>query len=164
MQTLGSARNWRLKNLSKYRNGVRKNMSLCREKQLVFISESIMYGGLSGKEETQETRVRPLGHEDPLEEELATHSSILHWKIPRTGGPGGLQSMGPQRVRHDSATAHTMYIKGRSRDEPGENRLNPILESLKSQNKDLALAQLAGESCRDSYLLNLLNLDYILER
>ena len=42
--------------------------------------------------------------------------------------------------------------------------LNPILESLKSQNKDLALAHLAGESCIDSYLLNLLNLDYILER
>ena len=98
-----------------------KNMSLCREKQLVFIYESIMYGGISGKEEKQETRVRPLGQEDPLEEELATHSSILHWKIPKTGGPEGLQSMGPQRVRHDSATEHTMYIKGRSRDEPGEN-------------------------------------------
>ena len=41
---------------------------------------------------------------------------------------------------------------------------NPILESLKRQNKNLALAQLAGESYRDSYLLNLLNLGYILER
>ena len=43
----------------------------------------------------------PLGWEDPLEEEMATHSSILAWKIPRTEEPGGLQSMGSQRVRHD---------------------------------------------------------------
>ena len=40
-------------------------MSLCRERQLVFIYESIMYGGISGKEETQETRVRPLGQKIP---------------------------------------------------------------------------------------------------
>ena len=46
----------------------------------------------------QETRVRFLGWEDPLEEEMATHSSILAWKIPWTEEPGGLQSMGPQRV------------------------------------------------------------------
>ena len=39
--------------------------------------------------------------EDPLEEEMATHSSILAWRIPRTEGPGGLLSMGPQRVGHD---------------------------------------------------------------
>ena len=48
-----------------------------------------------------ETQVQPLGWEDPLEEEMATHSSILAWKIPRTEEPGGLQSMGSQRVRHD---------------------------------------------------------------
>ena len=40
------------------------------------------------------------GQEDPLEEEMATHSSILAWKIPWTEGPGGLQSTGSQRVRH----------------------------------------------------------------
>ena len=39
--------------------------------------------------------------EDPLEEETATCSSILAWKIPWTGEPGGLQSLGPQRIRHD---------------------------------------------------------------
>ena len=42
----------------------------------------------------QETRVRSLGPEDPLEKEMATHSSILAWEIPQTEEPGGLQSMG----------------------------------------------------------------------
>ena len=49
----------------------------------------------------QETWVRSLGWEDPLEEGLATHSSILAWRIPWTEEPGGLQPMGPQRVGHD---------------------------------------------------------------
>ena len=49
----------------------------------------------------EETRVQPLGQEDPLEKEMATHSSILAWQIPWTKDPGGLQSMGSQRVRHD---------------------------------------------------------------
>ena len=48
-----------------------------------------------------ETHVQSLGREDPLEKEMATHSSILAWKIPWTEEPGGLQSMGSQRVRHD---------------------------------------------------------------
>ena len=45
--------------------------------------------------------VRSLGQEDPLEKEMATHSSILSWKIPWTEEPGGLQSMGSQRAGHD---------------------------------------------------------------
>ena len=49
----------------------------------------------------QETRVRSLGWEDPLEKEMATHASILAWRIPWTEEPGGLQSMGSQRVGHD---------------------------------------------------------------
>ena len=49
----------------------------------------------------QETRVRSLDGEDPLEKEMATHSSIVAWEIPWTEEPGGLQSMGSQRVRHD---------------------------------------------------------------
>ena len=49
----------------------------------------------------QETRVQSLGQEDPLEKEMATHSSTLAWKIPWTEEPGMLQSMGLQRVRHD---------------------------------------------------------------
>ena len=47
----------------------------------------------------QETRVQYLGQEDPLEKGMATHSSILAWEIPWTEEPGGLQSMGLQRVR-----------------------------------------------------------------
>ena len=49
----------------------------------------------------QETQVQSLGWEDPLEEEMTTHSSILAWGIPWTEQPGGLQFMGSQRVRHD---------------------------------------------------------------
>ena len=52
----------------------------------------------------QETQVRCLGREDPLEKEMATHSSILAWRISWTEEPGRLQSMGVQRVRHDWAT------------------------------------------------------------
>ena len=49
----------------------------------------------------QETWVRSLGWEDPLEKEMGTHSSILAWRIPWTEELGGLQSMGSQRVGHD---------------------------------------------------------------
>ena len=49
----------------------------------------------------QETQVRSLGQEDPLEKEMATHSSTLAWKIPWTEECGRLQSMGSQRVRHN---------------------------------------------------------------
>ena len=49
----------------------------------------------------QETRVRSLGREDPLEKEMATHSSTLAWRIPWREEPGRLQSMGSQRVGHD---------------------------------------------------------------
>jgi len=48
-----------------------------------------------------EAWVQSLGQEDPLKEEMATHSSILAWKIPWPEEPGGLQSMGSQRVKHD---------------------------------------------------------------
>ena len=50
---------------------------------------------------TRETWVRSLGWEDPLQKEMATHSSILAWRIPWTEKPGGLQSIGFQRVGHD---------------------------------------------------------------
>ena len=49
----------------------------------------------------QETWVQSLGQEDPLEKEMATHSSILAWRIPGTEEPGGLPSMGSHRVGHD---------------------------------------------------------------
>ena len=49
----------------------------------------------------QERQFQSLGWKDPLEEEMATHSSILAWKIPWAAEPGGLQSLRPQRVRQD---------------------------------------------------------------
>ena len=52
-------------------------------------------------QEMQETWVLSLSQENPLEEGMTTHSTILAWKIPWTEEPGGLQSMGSQRVRHD---------------------------------------------------------------
>ena len=55
----------------------------------------------------QETLVRSLGQEDPLEKGMATHSSILAWRIPWIEGPGGLPSMGSQRVGHEHALTHT---------------------------------------------------------
>ena len=54
---------------------------------------------------TQETWVQSLGREDPLEKEMATHSSTLAWKIPWIQEPGRLQSVGPQRVGHDWVTS-----------------------------------------------------------
>ena len=55
-------------------------------------------------QEMQEMRVHSLGQKDPLEKEMATHSSIFAWEIPCTEEPGRLQSMGSQRVGHDLAT------------------------------------------------------------
>ena len=54
----------------------------------------------------QETWVQSLGWEDPLEKGKATHSSILAWRVPWTEEPGGLQSMGLQRVRHRLSDFH----------------------------------------------------------
>ena len=65
-------------------------------------------GGSDGKASacSEETQVRSLGWEDPLEKEMATQFSILAWKIPWTEDPGRLQSMGLQRIRHNWATSH----------------------------------------------------------
>ena len=57
-----------------------------------------------------ETRVQSLGWEDLLEKGMATHSSILAWRIPWTEKPGGLQSLGSQRVGHDSETLEQIEI------------------------------------------------------
>ena len=64
----------------------------------------------SAIQETQEIRVRSLGQEDPLEEEMATRSSILAWKIPWTEESGGLQPRGSQRVGHDWASFHLVFF------------------------------------------------------
>ena len=61
----------------------------------------------------QDMHFQSLGQEDPLEKELATHSRILALKVPGTEEPGGLQSMGSQRVRHDLATEQCSMEKRR---------------------------------------------------
>ena len=63
-----------------------------------------MVKNLPAMQETQETRAQFLGWEDPLEEGVATYSSILAWRTPWTEESGVLQSMGSQRVGHDLAT------------------------------------------------------------
>ena len=71
----------------------------------------------------QETRVRSLGREDPLEKEMATHSSTLAWRIPWSEEPDRLQSMGSQRVRHDRATSlWTPYLWQRRQEYTMEKR------------------------------------------
>ena len=57
-------------------------------------------------------QIRSLDHEDPLEEEMATHSSILAWEIPWAKEPGRLQSMGSQKVPHDLDSEHTLTERG----------------------------------------------------
>ena len=59
----------------------------------------------------QETRVQSLGREDPLQEEMATHTSILAWEIPWTEEPGRLQSAGLKRFGHDLATEHAKLMR-----------------------------------------------------
>ena len=67
----------------------------------------LVYGGFAGGSVVknlpakEETWVQSLGQEDPLEKEMAIHSSILAWKVPWTEEPGGLQPMGSWRVRHN---------------------------------------------------------------
>ena len=64
-------------------------------------SDSLVAQMVKNLAATQETRVRSLGWEDTPEKGMATHSSILAWRIPWTEEPGGIQSMGSQRVRHN---------------------------------------------------------------
>ena len=74
------------------------------------ISQSLVAQTGKRLPKTRETRVRSLGWEDPLEKEMATHSSILAWKIPWTMEPGRLQSMGSQRVGHDWVTSLSLSV------------------------------------------------------
>ena len=60
----------------------------------------------------QENQVQSLGQKDPLEEEMATYSSVLSWEIPWTEEPGGLQSTRLQTVRHNWATEHIHTVTG----------------------------------------------------
>ena len=73
---------------------------------------------LTGKESAcqgrrhRRCRFKTQGQEDPLEEQMATHSGILAWEIPWTEEPGGLQSMGSERLRHNWAPTHTGKDRG----------------------------------------------------
>ena len=67
----------------------------------LFLGASLVAQMVKNLPAKQETRVRSLGQEDPLEKGMATHSSALAWRIPWTEEPDGLQSVGSQRVRHD---------------------------------------------------------------
>ena len=67
---------------------------------LAFLGASLVAQRVKRLPAMQETQVQFLGQEDPLEKEIATHSSTLAWKIPWMEKPGRLQSMGSQRVRH----------------------------------------------------------------
>ena len=71
------------------------------EKSTVYEGASLVAQKLKRLPAMRETGVRSLGQEDPLEKEMAIHSSTLAWKIPWMEEPGRLHSMGSQRVRHD---------------------------------------------------------------
>ena len=82
-----------------------RKMKDCIRKRLVLVDLDIltflMVQNVKSLPAMQETWVQFLGWKDPLEKEIATHSSILAWRIPWTEEPGGLQSMGLQRIGHD---------------------------------------------------------------
>ena len=132
----------------------------------------------------RETRVQSLGWEDPLEKEMATHSSTHAWKISWMEKPGGLQSMGSQRVRHDWATSlHTVIgfpdgsvgkesacnagdmglIPGLGRF-PGEGKGNPLqysgLENLMDRGAWLATVHVVTESDMTELLTYTLSFHY----
>ena len=107
----------------------------------------------------QEIRVRSLGWEDPLKKEIATHSSILAWEIPRTDEPGRLQSMGLQRVRHDLVTKTTTVELWSRAGPPCSSPRNITVSMWKGSGLDnqLILKKLTGDCCEvggGSRLLN----------
>ena len=83
---------------------------ICLTSNVVITGASLVAQLLKNLPVMQETWVQPLGWEDPLENRMATHSSILAWRIPWTGEPGGLQSMGSQTAGHDWATKHPLTL------------------------------------------------------
>ena len=92
----------------------------------------------------QETQIQSLGWEDSLEKGMTTHSSILAWEIPWTVEPGGLQSMGSQRVGHDLATKRQAQLgKERSCWQKGEWSLAGVWRALQD-----AVRRWPGSPCR----------------
>ena len=70
-------------------------------RHFLFVGASLVAQKVKNLHAMQETQVQSLSREDSLEKRMATHSSTLAWRIPRAEEPGGLQSMGLKRVRHD---------------------------------------------------------------
>ena len=90
---------------------------------------------LPAMQKTQEKQVQSLGQEDSLEEGMATHSSILAWRIPWTEEPGGLQSVASQRVRREwSDWAHT-HTKVSPWENTGKSRPSPSHEGALRRNQ-----------------------------
>ena len=103
----------------------------------------------------QETQVWSLGWEDPLEKGMATHSSILAWRIPRTEEPGGLHSTGSQRVRHDWATnTNTLSHGGSAVSCPRLRRLRCALWRKHGRQRSLVTGVSYGAAGRSSGLVN----------
>ena len=89
----------------------------------------------------QETWVQSLGQEDLLEKEMATHSSILAWKIPWMEEPGGMQSMGSQRFGHDWATSLSLSNPGKNTKSQTEMAsFSPRLENTRSRAEQLPIS------------------------
>ena len=119
-------------------------------------SSPLLYLSLTVKRlhAVQETWVRSLGWEDPLEKEMATHSSTLAWKIPWTEEPGRLQSMGSQRVGHDWATS--VFSKGTNTDTLSSNLLRENFFRLKNITiLQLKIRQLQIQRIKDSNFIQL---------
>ena len=90
-----------------------KTTQYCRAVILQFCRASLVAQRLKRLPGMWETRLQSLGQEGPLEMEMATHYSTLAWRIPRREEPGGLQSMGSQRVGHDWVTSLYPPIKNK---------------------------------------------------
>ena len=103
------------------------------------VSASLVAQRLKRLPPTRETRVWSLGREDSLEKEMVTHPSILAWRIPRTEKPGGLQSTGSQRVRHDWATSlHFRYTDDTTLMAESEE-LKSLLMKVKEESENVGL-------------------------
>ena len=106
----------------------------CLNRLSVVIKASLVAQMIKSLLAMQETWVPSQGREDPLEKEMATHSSILAWRNPWTKEPGRLQPMGSQRVRHDWATKthpHTSCYKDKLGDNlPPYNSKEMVLRDL----------------------------------
>ena len=76
-------------------------LNIMLQRSILILGASLVAQRLKRLPEMRETWVRSLGQEDPLEKEMATHSSILAWRIPGMGEPSGLLAMGSHRVEHN---------------------------------------------------------------